>query len=91
MGKIANSSAGMAGISSFMKFSSFNNQQTKNESIDEQLDELQQSKDSTRRNPLYSSSESGFDKSNGYDQSVDSMAIEDYEYFEKAKKFSKKN
>ena len=77
-------------MSSFMKFSSFNNQPQKNENIDEELDELQQSKDSTRKNPLYSSNESGLDKSYGYDQSVDSMAIEDYEYVERAKKFGKK-
>jgi hypothetical protein len=64
---------------------------TKNESyIEEDLDEFQQSKDSTRKNPLYSSSESGFDKSGYYDMSVDSNAINDFEYVEKAKKFAKK-
>lgn len=53
-------------------------QQPKNESyVDEELDEFQQSKDSTRRNPLFSSSESGFDKS-GFDYSVDSNSIDQY-------------
>ena len=63
----------------------------KNESyIEEDLDEFQQSRDSTRKNPLYSSSESGFDKSGYYDMSVDSNVINDFEYVEKAKKFVKK-
>lgn len=83
MGKMGS----IPGLGSFMKFSSFGSQPPKSENIDE---ELEQSKDSTRKNPLYSSSESGLDKSMGYDQSVDSMAIEDYEYVEKAKKFSRK-
>ena len=77
MGK---SGGGITGstASSFMKFSSFNQPAVKNESnIDEEYeDSFQQSRDSTRKNPLYSSGESGFDKSYGYDQSVDdSMAI----------------
>jgi hypothetical protein len=47
----------------------------KNESIiEEEIDEFQQSKDSTRRNPLFSSSESGFEKS-AFDYSVDSNSI----------------
>lgn len=50
-------------------------QPVKNESyIEQQMDEFQQSKDSTRRNPLFSSTESGFDKS-GFDYSVDSNSI----------------
>ena len=76
MGKMAIGGLGST-ASSFMKFSSFN-QPPKNESnIDEEYeDSFQQSRDSTRKNPLYSSSESGFDKSFGFDQSVDdSMAI----------------
>lgn len=71
MGKIFNSSSSTGAASSFMKYTTFN-QAAKNEQVDEEFDE---SKDSTRKNPLYSSSESGFDKSYGYDQSVDSMAI----------------
>lgn len=82
--------SGMGSMNTFMKFSTFN-QQPKNESnVDEEFDELQQSRDSTRRNPLFSSSESGFDRSMGFDQSVDSNAIEDYEYIERAKKFKKR-
>jgi hypothetical protein len=53
------------------------------------MDEFQQSKDSTRKNPLFSSGESGFDKS-GFDQSVDSNVIDDYEYVERARKVAKK-
>lgn len=34
MGKIMGSSAGMGAVNSFMKFSSFTNQTTKNEQID---------------------------------------------------------
>lgn len=33
MGKIVNSSSGMGAVSSFMKFSSFNNQSTKGEQV----------------------------------------------------------
>lgn len=72
MGKIFNSSSSTGAANSFMKYTTFNQASTKNEQVDEEFDE---SKDSTRKNPLYSSSESGFDKSYGYDQSVDSMAI----------------
>lgn len=54
------------------------------------MDEFQQSKDSTRRNPLFSSTESGFDKS-GFDYSVDSNSIEQYEYIERARKAMKKS
>ncbi len=72
MGKIFNSSSTTGAANSFMKYTTFNQAAAKNEQVDEEFDE---SKDSTRKNPLYSSSESGFDKSYGYDQSVDSMAI----------------
>jgi hypothetical protein len=47
------------------------------------------SKDSTRKNPLFSSSESGFDKS-CFDYSVDSNSIDQYEYSERARKVFKK-
>lgn len=78
--KIRGISAGK-GMSSLMnKFMPQAFQQPKNESyVDEELDEFQQSKDSTRRNPLFSSSESGFDKS-GFDYSVDSNSIDQYQY-----------
>lgn len=56
MGKMTNIGGG-GSMSSFMKFSSFNTQNTKqNEYIDEEVDDLQQSRDSIKRNPLYSSS-----------------------------------
>ena len=72
------------------KFSTSFNQPSNSNYVDEDIDEFQQSKDSTRKNPLFSSTESGFDKS-GFDESVDdSYAIENYEYVEKAKKMNKK-
>lgn len=82
----------MGKMSSFMnKFMPQQTKTVKNESyIEQDLDEFQQSKDSTKKNPLFSSSESGFDKSGYYDVSVDSNAINDFEYVEKAKKISKK-
>ena len=82
----------MGKMSNFMnKFMPQAANTAKNESyVEQEMDEFQQSKDSTRKNPLYSSSESGFDKSGYYDMSVDSNAINDFEYVEKAKKFTKK-
>jgi len=72
----------MGKMSSFLtKFLPPQANTAKNESyVEEELDEFQQSKDSTRKNPLYSSSESGFDKSGYYDVSVDSNAINEFEY-----------
>ena len=77
---------------SFMnKFMTSFQQPAKQEAeVEEDIDDFQQSRDSTRRNPLFSSTESGFDRSGGFDFSVDSNAIEEYEYVERAKKFAKK-
>ena len=74
-------------MSKFM--SSFQQANKQEPEVEEELDEFQQSRDSTRRNPLFSSTESGFERS-GFDFSVDSNAIEEYEYVERAKKFAKK-
>lgn len=56
----------------------------KDEEIDEDLDEFQNSQNSSlsRRNPLFESTEN----SGMYDQSVNSVDIEDYDYYENVKK-----
>lgn len=43
-------------MNSLMKFSSFAAQPKNESQVEEEFDELQQSRDSTRRNPLFSSS-----------------------------------
>jgi hypothetical protein len=60
---------------------------SEDEDIEEEIDEFQNSQNSSysRRNPLFSSTEN----SGMYDQSVNSVEIEDYDYYESVRRRKK--